>query len=121
VIELKIDPVPKPRMTRSDIWKHRPIVDRYYAFKDHLVALCNLQHFELPDKYKVEFFIAMPDSWSLTKRKSLEGTPHQQKPDLDNLLKAIQDCLLTKDEGVYHIEATKYWWEEGKIIFYNVK
>lgn len=120
MIELKIDPQAKPRMTHSDIWKHRPVVDKYYSFKDHLKMLCKLQHFDLPDKFKVEFFIAMPDSWSLKKRKLMEGKPHQQKPDLDNLLKAICDCLLTNDAVVYHIEASKTWWEEGKIIFYNL-
>lgn len=121
MIELKIDPVAKPRMTRSDVWKHRPIVDRYYAFKDHLKMLCNLQHFELGDKFRVEFYIRMPDSWSKSKREGMLNKPHQQKPDLDNLVKSVNDCLVINDEVIYYIEASKVWWEEGKIVFYNIK
>jgi len=121
MIEIKIDPVPKPRMTRSDSWKHRPTVDRYYGFKDELVLACNKIGFKLPDKYKVEFFIKMSDSWSKKKKKEFEGKPHQQKPDLDNLVKAIQDCLVKEDSGIYHTEASKIWWTEGKIVFYNIK
>ena len=120
MIELVINPVAKPRMTRSDIWKHRPIVDRYFAFKDHLNALCRLNKFELPDKYRVEFLIPMPESWSNSKRKGLLGKPHQQKPDLDNLLKALNDCLKVEDSGIWKIEASKIWWEEGKIIIYEI-
>jgi Holliday junction resolvase RusA-like endonuclease len=121
MIEFKIDPIAKPRMTRGDRWRHRQIVDHYFAFKDQLVLMANFNKFELGDKYKVEFFIKMPDSWSLKKKKLMEGKPHQQKPDLDNLLKAVQDCLLDKDESIYCIEASKCWWYEGKIIFYNIK
>lgn len=116
MIELNIDPVAKPRMTSSDRWKHRPIVDKYFAFKDAIVGLCNLSKFVLPDKYKVEFFIKMPDSWSKWRRNDLDGKPHQQKPDLDNLVKSINDCLRTKDESIYWIEASKFWSTQGKII-----
>mgnify|MGYP002814100871 CR=1 FL=1 len=119
MIELKINPVAKPRMTRSDIWKHRPIVDRYFAFKDHLVRLCRLQSFELPDSYKVEFLITMPDSWSRSKRDSLQGSPHRQRPDLDNLVKALNDCLIKEDSSVWNFEASKIWWDEGKILIWE--
>jgi Holliday junction resolvase RusA-like endonuclease len=121
MIELKINPVPKPRMTRSDVWKHRPIVDRYYAFKDQLVRLCKLNNFELGNSYRVEFLIAMPDSWSKSKRESLLGKPHQNKPDLDNCIKAIQDCLVKQDQSIYYIEASKIWWDEGIIRLRNLK
>jgi len=119
MISIKLDPVPKPRMSGSDRWKHRPIVDRYFRFKDALVALCNLSNFELGDSYKVEFLIAMPKSWNAKKKNTYQGTPHRQRPDLDNLLKAINDCLLTEDSVVWSIEASKIWWDEGRIIIYN--
>lgn len=119
MIEIKLDPVPKPRMTRSDTWKHRPIVDRYFRFKDALVALCQLKNFKLGDKYKVEFLIKMPETWSDKKRQQLDGKPHKQKPDLDNLLKALNDCLRKEDQSIHYIEANKIWWKEGKIILVN--
>ena len=118
MIELLIDPVAKPRMTRRDIWAKRVCVERYWAFKDALINLCKQQDFVLGDKYKVEFLIKMPDSWSKKRKFLMEGKPHQQKPDLDNLLKAVNDCLKVDDKYIYSIDATKSWWKEGKIIFY---
>ena len=116
---LKIDPVAKPRMTRRDIWKKRPVVARYYEFKDELKRLCKKEDFELPDSYMVEFLIKMPDSWSEKRKKAMVGKPHQQKPDIDNLLKALNDCLKVDDKFVWHIEASKIWWDEGQIIIYG--
>ena len=43
-------------------------------------------------------------------------TPHQSKPDIDNLCKQIMDSLSNSDQTVYRIIATKYWSFEGKII-----
>jgi Holliday junction resolvase RusA-like endonuclease len=119
MIEIKITPIPKPRMTASDRWSHRKIVDRYFAFKDQISTYCTLHNFKLGDKYKVEFMLVMPKSWSEKKRKLYDGKPHKQKPDLDNLLKALNDSLREEDESIHHIEASKVWWSEGKIIIYN--
>lgn len=120
MIELEIDPVAKPRMTRSDKWAHRPVVDRYFAFKDALVLLCKKQKYFLPDKYGVRFYIAMPESWSAWRKIDMKGKPHQQKPDLDNLLKSINDCLKVSDQTIYALEASKYWDDEGRIVFYEI-
>jgi Holliday junction resolvase RusA-like endonuclease len=119
--EFLIDPVAKPRMTQRDKWAHRKCVDDYYSFKDKLVLLCKQQKFILPDKFKVEFLIPTPDSWKPVRQIDMIGKPHQQRPDLDNLTKAILDCLRDEDKYVYHIDAAKYWWNEGKIIFYDIK
>ena len=35
-ISINIQPVAKPRMTRSDRWKKRPVVLKYWQFKDAL-------------------------------------------------------------------------------------
>ena len=108
-------------MTQRDKWSHRPIIDRYWAFKDQLVLLAKQQNFILGDRYGVTFFIPMPDSWSKKKKEDMIGKPHQNKPDLDNICKACQDCLKTNDATVYEIEASKLWWDEGKIIFYELR
>lgn len=117
--EFLLDPVPKPRMSRSDIWKKRPIVNRYFAFKDKLVLEAKKKKFKLGDKYYVEFLIAMPKSWTESKKRSFHGLPHRQKPDLDNLIKALNDCLIAEDSVVWSIEASKIWWDEGKILIHN--
>ena len=41
--------------------------------------------------------------------------PHKQKPDVDNMAKAVMDALLKDDSGVYHISVTKFWAYEGSI------
>jgi len=121
MIELIIDPVPKPRMTVRDKWAHRSCVDRYYAFKTELTCLCNLKGFELPDKFKIEFLMPMPDGWNYKRKLEMVGKPHKQRPDLDNLVKAVLDCLKKEDKEIYHIDMSKIWWYEGKIIFYEIQ
>ena len=108
-------------MTQRDKWSKRPCVMKYWAFKDALVAMTNLKQFVLEDRYGVFFYIEMPKSWSKKKRALMIGQPHQQKPDLDNLLKSVNDCLKKEDASIYEIEASKAWWDEGKIVFYNLR
>lgn len=117
--EFKITPVAKPRMTRRDVWSKRRCVVSYFKFKDALVKLAKEKHFKLLDKYRVEFLMPMPVSWSINKKVIMAGKPHQCRPDLDNLLKSINDCLLKEDSCIWSIEASKIWWDEGKIIFYK--
>lgn len=110
---LKINPVPKPRMTQCDRWKHRPCVDRYYDFKDRLKLLWGDR--EVPDRLNLVFKICMPSSWSHKKKLHFNGKPHKTKPDLDNCIKSVLDCLLTDDSGIYAVYAEKYWDFEGSI------
>jgi Holliday junction resolvase RusA-like endonuclease len=121
MVEFKIVPVPKPRMVRSDRWRKRPCINHYWAFKDELVRQAKKVKFVLGDRYGVTFFLPMPDGWSKKRRESFLGHPHQQKPDLDNLCKSVQDCLKVNDAVIYEIEAQKLWWNEGKIIFYELR
>lgn len=110
-----VDPVGKPRMTQRDHWKNRPIVNRYHAFKD-MISLQKWE-FEFPEKgAQVIFQIPMPKSWSMKKKLKMNQTDHKQKPDLDNLLKALLDALLIDDCMVCNVEITKVWGHIGKII-----
>ena len=111
--------VPKPRMTRADRWKTRPCVLRYWDFADVLRAAAAAQNFELGDRIKIEFHIAMPKSWSKKKRSEMEGRPHKNKPDLDNCIKSCADILKKEDKTIYEITATKSWSREPRIIIWN--
>ena len=106
-------PIPKPRMTQRDRWKKRDCVERYHAFKDecrkHKVTV-NLSGDH------VTFILPMPKSWSEKKQANMDGKPHQLKPDIDNLTKALFDAVLEQDCGVWDHRATKLWGREGKII-----
>lgn len=114
--EIPVIPVPKPRMTQRDKWQQRPSVMNYREYKDRLNSYVKG---ELEPSLEVRFEIPMPLSWSKKKRMELDGTPHQQKPDIDNLIKGFLDALCEDDSYVYDIKAKKYWSEQGKITIWE--
>jgi len=118
IYEIPIDPVPKPRMVASDRYKKRPIVEKYWAFKKWFLLLCNRRGLtDLPASIGITFIMAMPESWSEKKKKNYYGSPHQQRPDLDNLVKAVKDCLCKDDSHIWrYTYMEKKWGREGKII-----
>ena len=108
----EIDPVPKPRMTQRDKWQKRPAVMRYREFCDQ-VRLAGLM---VPESGgHVVFSLAMPKSWSKKKKAAMIGQPHQGKPDVDNLAKALLDACLAEDQGVWDLRITKQWAATGSI------
>jgi len=111
--------VAKPRMTRSDTWKKRPCVLKYWAFKDEINIQASEQGFRLGNAYRVEFYVEMPKSWSKKKKAEMKGRPHQQRFDLDNLIKSINDCLMEEDSTIYYFVAVKRWAEESSIHIEN--
>ena len=110
-----ITPVPKPRMTRRDVWLHppRPAVKRYREFADQ----CRIARLTLPDAdAHVLFVLPMPESWSTKKKGQMDGTPHQAKPDLSNLLKALEDAVHPHDERIWRYGSIrKIWGRYGRI------
>jgi Holliday junction resolvase RusA-like endonuclease len=58
----------------------------------------------------------MPESWSSRKKDAKDGTPHQQTPDLDNLLKGLCDAVRADDERVWRLGSLrKIWGRRGRI------
>lgn len=113
MIKYQITPTPKPRMTQRDKWQKRPAVLRYREFCDQVRAA----GVQLPNGATVMFRLPMPKSWSKKKRLEMNGKPHQQKPDLDNLLKALIDAVHADDAHIWHLQmVTKIWSEEGSIL-----
>ena len=107
-----ITPVPKPRMTQRDRWKKRDCVLRYHAFKDR----CRAYNVDVQDSgCHVIFHMPMPKSWSKKKRAKMNGQPHKQKPDVDNLLKALLDACKKEDCTVWRVAIEKRWSEAGAI------
>ena len=108
-----ICPVPKPRMTRADQWRKRPIVQRYWEFKRE----CQFARVRFSTVgSRIEFGLPMPESWSKSKRALMRGTPHQSKPDLDNLLKGLCDAVYPENDAmISSIYIEKVWAEKGYI------
>jgi hypothetical protein len=105
-------------MTRSDQWKERDCVMDYRAFCDEARLAATGQPFTyLNHKQFLGYFafahIAMPESWSAKKKKEMAGRLHQQKPDKDNIEKALTDALFAQDStlAIGGVMA-KYWLEE---------
>ena len=118
-ISINIQPVAKPRMTRSDRWKKRPVVLKYWQFKDALKEKAEQKNWDLSKDVTIYFSIAMPKSWSKKKKKQMNLQPHQQKPDIDNLIKSVLDSLAEDDSYVYSVNAKKYWSEKGNVWIIN--
>lgn len=109
----QITPIPKPRQTQSDRWKQRPCVMRYRAFKDQIKA----SGLAVPEcGCRMIFVLPMPSSWSKKKKDRMRGMPHKQRPDTDNLVKAVLDAVLTEDSHIYHVDGLKFWGDSGQII-----
>src|SRR6266478_9431797 len=113
---IDITPVPKPRMTRRDTWSQRPAVGLYHAFCDELRLKFP---YPLPEMLRVEFYLPVPASWSLKKQVQYHRQPHRQRPDIDNLCKAVMDALAKEDSYIYILHAEKYWTAEQAGI--NIK
>ena len=119
-MEIRINPIGKPRMTQRDKWAKRKCVVKYFEFADKMREEAEEQHFRINDAVEIEFRIAMPKSWSKKKKIEMLGQSHTQKPDIDNLIKAVLDSLLKDDSGVHTVRARKYWGIDGQIKIINI-
>lgn len=113
---LDVVPVPAPRMTRRDKFMRppRPAVARYFAFAEKVRAY----QLTVPAAgAHVIFTMPMPSSWPQKKREKWNGEAHQQKPDFDNLLKALIDAIHYKkdDSHIWDVRVTKIWGESGSV------
>jgi len=104
----------KPRMTRSDKWKVRPIVAAYRAYKDELRIMG--VELDMDRFYHVIFVMPMPKSWSEKKRDEMRYTRHQQVPDKDNLEKGLLDALFSDDAAAWDGRVTKVWADKPAIV-----
>lgn len=107
------EPVPKPRQTRRDRWEQRPAVVRYRTWADAARlayrAACRAQRLRAseftPEGVHANFYLPAPKSAA-----GRNNFPHTQKPDLDNLVKAVLDALFPDgDQRIYLLTASKRW------------
>ena len=101
-------PVAAPRMTHADRWKRRPCVVKYFKYRDQVRDQAQVMGVTLSETFSVQFYLAMPRSWSKRKKQAHDGKPHQAKPDADNLLKGWMDCF-GEDCAVWSVCASKVW------------
>lgn len=111
-----VKPIGKPRMTRKDKWSKRKCVVEYWQYKDQIKLQAKERGFALKNGSSYYFYIAMPASWSKKKRKEKLGKLHDQKPDLDNILKGFWDACTDDDSFLGHIKESKKIWSEFNYI-----
>jgi Holliday junction resolvase RusA-like endonuclease len=118
--EFGVTPIGKPRMTQRDKWLNPPrlAVTRYRLAKHGVETYALMNNYVLQDEVNIIFVMPMPPSWSNKKCLSMNGKPHQVKPDIDNMLKFVFDVMCPLgDQSIHSVVAKKIWGEEGKIIF----
>jgi Holliday junction resolvase RusA-like endonuclease len=106
-------PIGKPRMTRRDKWAKRPAVVKYRIFADALRQCMDGVDLTNVTILGIVAYLPFPKSYGAKVRASASGKLHRQKPDADNIAKAVMDALLEDDKGVAILTIKKYWQDEN--------
>jgi Holliday junction resolvase RusA-like endonuclease len=121
--------MPDSKLAQEGLARKRRI-QATYEYYDNIRAIALEHGFELPDILNIIFFMPMPKSWSEKEKKKMEGTEHQQTPDLDNLIKGFKDALSyskvksekKNDSHVWcYLLQAKVWSRTGYIYVINPK
>ena len=120
IYKLNIPPCPKPRMTKADRWRKRPSVLKFFEFRD-AVRKCEEEMNVIleMESFEISFHVPMPKSWPKWKKAEMNNEPHQQRPDLDNYLKAWKDSVYEEDAVVCKVKASKLWTDGPGHIMIN--
>ncbi|NIR52908.1 RusA family crossover junction endodeoxyribonuclease [candidate division KSB1 bacterium] len=91
------------------------MVQKYRAFRDHIRLLKP----RVENGAEIIFYLPMPKSWSKKKKSEMDGQPHRQTPDLDNLAKSFLDSVFDSDAHFSALCLEKYWAKQGGIEVVN--
>jgi Holliday junction resolvase RusA-like endonuclease len=120
MIQFHINPrgKPRPRVVRRGNKSITYSPSWYSEWCKELQAEALVHDYQVPDILAdITFVIQMPKSWTKKKKLELDGMPHTQKPDLDNILKGFKDALCENDSYVHsYNNIRKIWGYMGKII-----
>ena len=118
------NPVAQPRHRVSSIGgrtrTYLPSKHPVHAFKQAIKMIAAMGPvYEGPVSVHIEAFFGVPKSWSQKKRDAYFCKSHTQKPDADNVAKAVLDALCDhwKDDcQVFRLEVVKFWGPPQTII-----
>jgi hypothetical protein len=113
-------PGDKPRQTRSDRWKERPVVLRYRAWADLVRAEVTgdpTKKLNGEDFFGIVAFFhcPIPGSWSAVEKAAHAGRLHRGRGDTDNRIKGLLDALFDEDKYITIHHGFKFWCEEGSV------
>lgn len=121
---LLITPVGYVRQTGRDAYRPSKAAKRYHEYCDRLRALAGEKQYVVTERMNVKFFLPIPKTRKKGKNKVSEGDIYKQKPDGDNLMKALLDALTneryvyrktTGDQHVWDGRYRKYYSETPRI------
>jgi len=123
MLEFDLDPVSasRPRVTRRTTFYEDP----YRTFRNNMAILISMSQsieiLEKPIEMGFHFYMPMPKSWNKKKKREMLGQFHTQTPDMDNLIKAVKDCLTGHAYADdCHVASYSYarmeWSEKGRIV-----
>lgn len=107
---------PRPRLAASGHVYNPPSADAWKACVISAFLVRKYRTITGPVRLRVRFFLPRPTGM---KTAGEHDVPHEKKPDVDNLLKAVMDAMtearVWKDDAlVYAIEVEKWYAHEKK-------
>lgn len=108
---------------RGRVWAYDPQKSRNYKQYVRVIAkLAGINEPKLgPIKLSVQFYRSIPQTWTKKKQKlAADGTlKPTTKPDLDNLIKAVQDALngiaYADDRQIIEMHISKHYSTEPRV------
>jgi len=100
LIEINYTPFPAVRSNRNS-WDKR--TKAYHLKMKELRVILSPQIHEIAqamveDRWSVTFVLPIAKSTSKKKYQEMIGTYHKQRPDINNLVKSLEDCIFYKTE-----------------------
>lgn len=96
-------------------------LERYNEYKASLLTLARKHKLRFPEQgLEINFYFPVTKSWSNFKKQNSHLKGHTLKPDLSNILKAVEDALLKEDKMIFHYAGLSKRWvnqEQGYIEF----
>jgi Holliday junction resolvase RusA-like endonuclease len=118
IVQMRPVPKARPRLARNGhTYTPKNTVDA-----ERVIALVAKgvikQPLSGPLSLYIEFFYAVPKSWSKAKRESIPS-PRTERPDLDNIGKLVLDSLngvaYLDDAQIVHLSCSKYYGNSDSI------
>lgn len=105
--------IPEDQLYPSGLKRKKRLL-KYNQYKEDVYGLALSKGFKIPVQgMSIKFFIPVPKTWGKKKKAIMHGKLHQNKPDIDNLMKAVLDSLLSEDKKIGQIgEIAKIWVNE---------
>jgi Holliday junction resolvase RusA-like endonuclease len=101
-------------------------LEKYNAYKEEIRYWAQKNQFVMPMAYfSIHFMVPFPQSWRKPRRVAMDGAPHTNTPDTDNMIKALFDSILPRrnriagqkgadDRKIHCYTVFKTWCQPGR-------